>query len=179
MTLRLAFLDLQNLPEGKRNIRAEVVRIGAPGPDHKKAVAVRFRDLDLANRIFGELLRGRIRTSSALLGIIQALSPDADIGTVMETICRTTQRALEAESVLIFRRDPQKSVLRALAPVGQPLDAALLIAGEGFVAGLAEDPELPAQFRHWLAGAPQTADFHPSPNTPSKASLPPPKGQEV
>ena len=42
-SLRLAFLDLQNLPEGKRNIPAEVVRVGAPGPDHKKVVAVRFR----------------------------------------------------------------------------------------------------------------------------------------
>jgi len=38
------------------------------------------------------------------------------------------------------------------AAVGQPLNAALLITIEDLVARLARDPELPAKFRHRLAG---------------------------
>ena len=38
------------------------------------------------------------------------------------------------------------------ASVGESLHAAFLIAIEDLVAGLAGDPELPAQFRHGLAG---------------------------
>src|SRR6266481_6022651 len=37
------------------------------------------------------------------------------------------------------------------------------------------DPPFPRR----LAGEPRTAAFHPSPNTPSKASLPPKKQEEV
>ena len=64
---------------------------------------------------------------------------------------------------------------RAPAAVGQALQATFPIAIEDFVAGLAGDPERPAQLRHGLAGEPQTAISHPSPNTPSQASLPPRK----
>src|SRR5882672_9552441 len=127
--------------------------------------------------------------------------------------------------------------------VGQPLNAAFLIAIQDLVAGLTGDPELPAQIRHLLAGrseehtselqshrdlhsfptrrssdlrsAPEcripdsdprscsrsygrsrtpctdppfarrlageqpTVAFHPSPNTPSRASTPPQKKEEV
>jgi len=38
------------------------------------------------------------------------------------------------------------------APVGETVNAAFLVAIEDLVASLAGDPELPAQFRHWLAG---------------------------
>ena len=38
------------------------------------------------------------------------------------------------------------------ASVGQPLNAAFLVAIEDLVAGLAGNPELPAKFRHRLAG---------------------------
>src|SRR5574340_1014633 len=40
----------------------------------------------------------------------------------------------------------------AAASVGQPLNAALLIAIENLVPGFARDPELSAEFRHRLAG---------------------------
>src|ERR1700731_1046756 len=64
------------------------------------------------------------------------------------------------------------------APIGESLNSTLLVAIEDLVAGLAGDPELPAEFRHRLAGEQQTADVHPLPNTPSKASLPPRKGKK-
>src|SRR5713101_88042 len=67
----------------------------------------------------------------------------------------------------------------APAPVGQPLNPTFLVAIEDLVAGLTGDPELPAKFRHRLAGEPQTEAFRPSPNTPSTASLPPPKRGKV
>jgi hypothetical protein len=38
------------------------------------------------------------------------------------------------------------------APVGQAFNPAFLVAIEDLVAGLARDSELPAQFRHGLAG---------------------------
>ncbi len=38
------------------------------------------------------------------------------------------------------------------APIGEPLNSTLLVAIEDLVAGLAGDPELPAEFRHGLAG---------------------------
>jgi len=38
------------------------------------------------------------------------------------------------------------------APIGQSLYPAFLVAIEDLVAGFAGDSELPAQFRHWLAG---------------------------
>src|SRR6266853_559863 len=65
------------------------------------------------------------------------------------------------------------------ASVRQPLYPTLLVAIEDFVARLARDPKLPAEIRHLLAGEPRTAAFHPSPNTPSTASLPPRKQEEV
>src|ERR1700730_13454414 len=40
------------------------------------------------------------------------------------------------------------------APIGEPLDSTLLVAIEDLVACLTGDPELPAQFRHRLAGYP-------------------------
>jgi hypothetical protein len=40
----------------------------------------------------------------------------------------------------------------ATTAIGQPLHPALLIAIEDFIARLAGDPELPAKFRHPLAG---------------------------
>src|SRR5258707_9788152 len=43
---------------------------------------------------------------------------------------------------------------RTPAPVRQPLNAAFLVTIQDFVAGLAGDPKLPAEFRHRLAGEP-------------------------
>src|SRR5439155_25725427 len=53
---------------------------------------------------------------------------------------------LEREFVGVAERTP--------ASVGEPVNAAFLIAIEDLVTGLAGDSELPAQFRHWLAGEP-------------------------
>jgi hypothetical protein len=61
----------------------------------------------------------------------------------------------------------------AATSICQPLEAAFLIAIEDLVTGLARNPKFRAEFRHGLAGGePQIAVSHPSPNTPSKASLP-------
>jgi hypothetical protein len=45
------------------------------------------------------------------------------------------------------------------------------MSGNPVYGRLARDAEIPAKFRHRLAGELQTAFFRPSPNTPSKASL--------
>jgi hypothetical protein len=42
--------------------------------------------------------------------------------------------------------------VRTTTPVCEPLQATFLIAIEDLVTGLAGDPELPAKFRHRLAG---------------------------
>jgi hypothetical protein len=73
--------------------------------------------------------------------------------------------------------------LIAVAPrpartVGQCFHARFLVAVKDFVAGFVGDPKPPAKLDHRLAGEPQAAAFRPSPNTPSKASLPP-LGEEV
>jgi len=44
------------------------------------------------------------------------------------------------------------SLIGTPAPIGEPLNSTLLVAIEDLVAGLAGDPELPAEFRHGLAG---------------------------
>src|ERR1700731_474061 len=63
--------------------------------------------------------------------------------------------------------------IRTSASVREPLHAAFLVTIEDLIAVLAGDAKLPEKFRHRLAGEPQTAVFHPLPNTPSKASFPP------
>jgi hypothetical protein len=68
--------------------------------------------------------------------------------------------------------------IRTPASVGESLNATFPITIEDLVAGLARNAEFPAEFRHRFAGEPQTAFFRPSPNTPSKTSLPP-LGEEV
>jgi len=71
--------------------------------------------------------------------------------------------------------------IEAATSVGQALNTALLIAIEDLIARLARDAETPCRVRpllRRLAGEPQTAVFRPSPNTPSKASLPPQKGRK-
>ncbi len=113
--LRLSFLELHDLAPAAREIAAQVVRVLPARASGGAIVAVRFSDTERANLIFGELLRARTRTASALLGIIQALSPGAKLEAVVEGICRTTQRAMDAERVLLFLHDAQDKILRALA----------------------------------------------------------------
>jgi hypothetical protein len=133
MNLRLSFPELQNLPAGRQEIPAQVIRVSKLGRGNNTAVAVRFLDADLANLIFSELLRARIRTSSALLEIIQALSPGAEVGAVIEDICRATERALEAERVLLFLHDPQQEALRARTQVAGRAGEFQIGWGEGLV----------------------------------------------
>ena len=142
MNLRLSFPELQNLPAGRQEIPAQVIRVSKLGRGNNTAVAVRFLDADLANLIFSELLRARIRTSSALLEIIQALSPGAEVGAVIEDICRATERALEAERVLIFLHDPQQEALRARAQVAGRAGEFQIRWGEGLVGKAAEGGQL-------------------------------------
>jgi adenylate cyclase len=142
MNLRLSFAELQNLPAGMQEIPAQVIRVSKLSGGNDTAVAVRFADVDLANAVFGELLRARIRISSALLGIIQALSPGAEIGAVIEDICRATEQAMEAERVLLFLHDRQQNVLRARAQVAGRAGEFQIGLGEGLVGKAAEGGEL-------------------------------------
>jgi adenylate cyclase len=142
MNLRLSFPELQNLPAGMQEIPAQVVRVSKLGRGNNTAVAVRFPDADLANLIFSELLRAKIRTSSALLGIIQALSPGAEVGAVIEDICRATERAMEAERVLLFLHDPQQNALRARTQVAGRAGEFQIGLGEGLVGKAAEGRQL-------------------------------------
>lgn len=145
MKVRLGFLETRNLLGGMREIPAHVVHVS------KSAVAVRFNDAGLAGLILAELLRVKMRTSSALLGIVQALSSGAEVGVVIERICRTTERAMEVEKALLFLLDRQQSVLRARTQVagaqefcvglGEGLVGTTAAAGQlTSVQTLAEDP---------------------------------------
>src|SRR5262245_52356656 len=49
------------------------------------------------------------------------------------------------------RRQPIRLPVRPMAPIGEGLDAAVLVAVEDLVAGLPRDPELGAQRRHLFA----------------------------
>ena len=61
--------------------------------------------------------------------------------------------ALHVQDVVLdLKRQLVRIVMGAPTSVGQPLNAAFLIAIEDLVAGLAGDTELPAKFRHRLAG---------------------------
>ena len=77
---------------------------------------------------------------------------------------------LQVQDVVLYLEGQLVSVVMGpSASVCEALNAAFLITVEDLVPGLAGDAELPARFRHRLAGGPQTAFFRPSPNTPSKA----------
>lgn len=165
MNVLLNFPELQNLPRRMREIPAQVVRASKLGPSNNRAVAVRFGDMDLANLIFSELLRANMRASSALLGIIQALSPGAEMGTVIEDICRATERAMDAQTVLLFLRDPQRNVLRAHAPGPGGAGEVQIRMGEGLVGSAAERSKAtnvlsPAADRHYLPRVEKYFDEH-------------------
>jgi adenylate cyclase len=138
MTLFLSFPELQSLPPKKMELPARVVRVSALSPSNKKAVAVRFEDLALANLAFSELLRGRIRTSSALLGVIKALTPGSEMGTVIEDICWAAERAMEAEKALLFLRDGKRKALNAHSSITGRGEDFQIMLGEGLVGKAAE-----------------------------------------
>ncbi len=84
--------------------------------------------------------------------------------------------ALDVQNVVFnLKRKLTAKTIGSTTPIREPLNPAFLVAIEDFVAGLAGDSKLPAR----LAGEPQTAVSRPSPNTPSKASLPPSRGKSV
>ena len=152
--LRVAFMDLQHLAREFREIPAQVVRAVPLVSSKQTAVAVSFHGADLANLIFSELLRVKIRTSSALLGIIQALSAGVDIGAVTQQICKTTERAMDAEKAILFLRDPQQPVLRARTEIAGRMEEFEIPAGEGLVGraaeaqGITNIPSFSAGLRH-------------------------------
>ncbi|HEV2349316.1 MAG TPA: adenylate/guanylate cyclase domain-containing protein [Terriglobia bacterium] len=133
MNLQVSFVDLRHLSSGLRQIPAQVVRVVNSGPGQSKAVAVRFADAELASVIFSELLRMEIRTSSALLGIIQALSPGAEMGAVIEEICRTTERALDSERAFLFLHDPHQKTLHLRPTDNMTAGEVRIHWGEGLV----------------------------------------------
>src|ERR1700724_1588542 len=82
------------------------------------------------------------------------------------------------DKILYLKRKLMSIAVAASTSIRQPLEAAFLIAIENLVTGLPSNSKFPAKFGHRLAGEPQTAVSHPLPNTPSKASLPPQKGEK-
>src|SRR2546429_2175495 len=61
--------------------------------------------------------------------------------------------ALHVEDVILHLKGKLVGIPKGTsAPIGQSLYPAFLVAIEDLVAGFAGDSELPAQFRHWLAG---------------------------
>ena len=133
MGLLLTFPELQGLPGGKQEIPSQVVRVIKPNSGRNKTVAIRFDNVELANLVFSELLRARIRSSSALLGIIQALSPGSAMEEVIEHICRTTERAMEAERALLFLLDQHKNAFLTSCRIGGRLEDIQISKGEGLV----------------------------------------------
>ena len=133
MNLQINFVDLRHLSSGLRRIPAQVVRVGKAGPGQTKAVAVRFSDPELANVIFSELLRVEIRTSSALLGIIQALTPGGEMGAVIEQICRTAEGALDAERAFLFLHDRSRKTLYLPPAAGKTAGEIRIRWGDGLV----------------------------------------------
>jgi adenylate cyclase len=142
MNLRIVFPDLHCLPRGKRELPARVVRVSTLSPGKHKAVAVHFEDLDHANLAFSELLRASIRTSSALLGVIKALTPGAEMGTVIEDICWAAERAMEAEKALLFLRGKHGNALNAHTPIVGGGGDFQIVLGEGLVGKAAEKDKL-------------------------------------
>src|SRR5947207_449070 len=60
---------------------------------------------------------------------------------------------LYVENVVLHLKGELMSIaIGTPASIRQPLHPTFLIAIEDFIPGFAGDPELPAQFRHWLAG---------------------------
>ncbi len=174
--LRLSFLDLRHLSAGQEELTAEVVRSSQRTAGRARAVAVRFRDLDRANVAFGELLRLRMRTSTALLGIIQALSPEANVEAMTQEICRTAEQALDAETVLLFLRDPLSGTLQASPTKGGGAWAAEL--GQGPVRKAGKTGKLVNVIASTARSAPEKPGNF-SPGAPSVLCVPLPKEDGV
>jgi len=133
MNLQLRFLKLQGRGPEQAGVPAQVVRVTRPSPGGTTAVAVHFQDAELATLAFGELLRAEIRVSSALLGVIRALSPRAEISAVIEDICHAAQQALEAEQVLLFLPGPSAGALLAHTRTAGHEEEIQIKPGEGLV----------------------------------------------
>ncbi len=142
MSLRVTFPDLSMPLVGKRGLEAQVVRIDKSSPGREKTVAVRFKDLAAANLAFSELLRARIRTSSALLGLINAVSPGGDLDLVMVDIRWAAERALEAEKALLFLRNRQANTLSLPPSILRVTDEMQFPVGKGLVGWAAEKGKL-------------------------------------
>src|SRR5215469_5338969 len=70
--------------------------------------------------------------------------------------------ALHVEDVVLYlKRQVIGIAIGAAAAIGQPFHPALLVAIENFIAGFAGNPELPAKFRHGLAGKPPSHELKP------------------
>ncbi len=61
--------------------------------------------------------------------------------------------ALDVQNVVFnLKRKLTAKTIGSTTPIREPLNPAFLVAIEDFVAGLAGDSKLPAEFRHGLAG---------------------------
>lgn len=136
--VRLMFPEIQPSSGELREIPAEVVRVSQPRSAAQRTVGVRFGDVELANLLLIELLRAKIRSNSAALDIVQALAPGAQVEEVAQAICRTVERVLNAEKVILFLGDAQQGMLRARVHAAGHLREFRVSVGQGLVGQVAE-----------------------------------------
>jgi adenylate cyclase len=129
--VRLCFLETESHPSGPHEIPARVLRVTeSPGGT---LVVVGFENTRLANLVLSELLRSRMRMTSALLEISQAFSPGASLEDVVAAIGAITEKAVEAERAWLFVHEPGEGILRARASRGRVQEVFQVPCGEGLV----------------------------------------------
>lgn len=137
MRLRIRFPSARPRKGKGDEIPSRVKRVRAPLSGSGWVVAVCFEDPRLASWTLSELLRLKVRLSSALMGIVQALSPTAPIEEVIENLCRTTASAMEARQVLLFLSEPGDSILRARLGSNKNATEFQIARGEGLIGQVA------------------------------------------
>lgn len=100
--LLLSFAKDGNQSKRLHQISAQVVRVSKLPRGNTFLVGARFTDSVQASGELAELLRHQMRISKALLQIVNALSPTAEMKAIVEKISRATAMALEAQEAFLF-----------------------------------------------------------------------------
>ena len=131
--LRAAFKGTEALLRRGAGIPLVVMRVFRSQTGDGFIVGARFEDEGLAGLALVELLRAQMRTSIALLDIIQAISPGAEVGQVIGNICRATERALESEKALLFLPDRDRKLFREPGGNDSSLNTLSIKPGKGLL----------------------------------------------
>src|ERR1700740_271586 len=128
---------------------------GSPGGSTTHAAAALDQAMTIQHRMDGALGRDRNSGESAQEAFANLAGTPARV-----LALHVQDEVFHLEGKLI------RVAVGSSAPVRQPLHPAFLVAVEDLVTGLARDPKLPAEIRHFLPGSPgrpQIAPFLPSP----------------